>query len=118
MITHPREIQIYYNSESINDRKVIAYAKSTGYVVKSFCHKFAPSTSTGWQTLLEALKVHPKDLMNKADPYYQANIRGKDFELEGWLSVIMNNPHLIKAPIAMKGRKAIVCKTPSDIYKL
>jgi len=118
MRTHPREILIYYNSKSSSDRKLLAYAKSTGFKVKSYCHTQAPSTSTSWQTILNTLDVHPKELMNKADPYYQENIRGKEFNDEGWLSVIMNNPQLIKSPIAMKGKKIVLCHTPSDIYKL
>ncbi len=118
MKTHPREILIYYNSKSSSDRKILAYAQSTGLKIRSYCHTQAPSTSTGWQTLIKTLNVHPKDLMNKAHPYYQAEIRGKEFDDEGWLSVIMNNPQLIKFPIAMQGKKAVVCVTPSDIYKL
>ena len=118
MKTHPREILLYYNSQSSNDKKILAYAKSTGLKVKSYCHSQAPSTTTSWQTILDTLEMHPKELMNKADPYYQANIRGKEFDLDGWLSVIKNNPDLIKAPIAMNGKKAIVCNTPADIYKL
>ena len=118
MRTHPREILLYYNSESSKDRKILAYAQSTGLKIKSYCHSKAPSTSTSWQTIIEALGMHPKELMNKADPYYQANIRGKEFDKEGWLSVIMNNPNLIKSPIAIKGKKVMVCSTPADIYKL
>lgn len=118
MKTHPREILIYYNAESSNDRKLLAYARSTGLKIKSYQLGQTPSTSTSWQTILKTLNMHPKELMNKADPYYQANIRGKEFDEEGWLSVIMNNPLLIKAPIAMSGKKAVICRTPSDIFKL
>ncbi len=118
MKTHPREILILYNSESSSDRKLLAYAESTGLKIKSYCHSKSPYTSTAWKSILETLDVHPKKLMNKAHPYYQANIRGKEFDDEGWLSVIMRNPQLIKSPIALKGRKAVVCSTPSDIYRL
>ena len=118
MKTHPREILIYYNSEANSDRKLLAYAKSTGLKIKSYCHSKAPSTSTSWQTILTMLKMHPKELMNKAHPFYQSNIRGKEFNLEGWLSIIKRNPGLMRSPIAINGRKAILCETPSDIYKL
>jgi arsenate reductase len=118
MRSHPREILIYYNPNSSSDRKVLAYAQSTGLKIRSYCHTKSPSTSTSWQTILKTLDVHPKELMNKADPYYQANLRGKEFDDEGWLSVLMRNPQLIKSPIAVKGKKIVVCNTPADIYKL
>jgi len=118
MKTHPREILIYYNSESPSDRKTLAYAKSTGFKIRSYCHDQAPSTTTSWKTILSSLDMHPKEIMNKAHPYYQANLKGKDFEMDDWLQVIKKNPQVIKSPTAMKGKKAIVCNTPSDIYKL
>lgn len=118
MKTHPREILILYNSESSNDKKVLAYAQSTGFKIRSFCHSKSPYSSTAWKSVLHALGMHPKEIMNKADPYYQSNIRGREFDDEGWLSVILNNPQLIKSPIAVKGKKAMLCRTPSDIYRL
>jgi arsenate reductase len=62
--------------------------------------------------------MHPKELMNKAHPYYQANIRGKEFTDEDWLNVIKYNPSLLKAPIAIRGDKAVLCTNATDIYKL
>lgn len=118
MKTHPREILIFYNEESSKDKKLLAYAKSTGFKIRSYAHAKAPYTSTGWKLILDTLKMHPKELMNKADPFYQDNLRGKEFDDDGWLSVIKNNPNLIKSPIAMKGNKAILCNTPTDIYRL
>jgi len=118
MKTHPREILILYNSESSSDRKLLAYAESTGFKIRSYCHSKAAYTSTAWKTILETLDIHPKELLNKAHPYYQSHIRGKEFDDEGWLSVILNNPQLLKAPIAVSGKRAMVCRTPSDIYRL
>ena len=62
--------------------------------------------------------MHPKELMNKADPYYQTHLRGKDFSKENWIKVIEKNPELIKAPIAIRGHKAILCNSAPDVYKL
>ena len=118
MKTHPREILIYYNPTSNSDKKTIAFARSTGCKVRTYVHEKVNSTTTGWRLLLKTLDKHPKELMNKADPYYQANIKGKEFNMHGWLNILQNNPGLIKHPIAMKGNSAIICQTPTDIYKL
>ena len=118
MRTHNREILVYYNPESSSDRKTVAYARSVVPHVKTFSFAQAPSTGTSWQHILKALNLHPKELMNKAHPYYQANIRGRDFEDECWIKVIRKNPDLLKAPIAIRGSRAILCLTPTDIYKL
>ena len=118
MKTHLKEILIYYNPRSSSDRKTIAHAKGTGLKITTYHHAQAPSTTTSWKTILESLDMHPKELLNKADPYYQNNIKGKEFDTEDWLNVIKKNPGLIKSPIAISGSKAILCITPTDIYRL
>lgn len=118
MVTHQREILIYYNADSSADRKTVAHARSVTPHLKSYEFKRAPSTSTSWQMILTSLDVHPKELLNKAHPYYQANIKGKEFSDEDWISCLQRNPQLIKAPIAIRGQRAILCTNPTDIYRL
>lgn len=118
MKTHSREILIYYNPESSADRKTVAHARSMVPHVKTYSFAQAPSNGTSWQQILKALKCDPKELLNKAHPYYQAHIRGREFDDGCWIKVIKNNPDLLKAPIAMRGSRAILCTTPTDIYKL
>ena len=118
MNTHNREILIYYNASSSPHKKTVAYAKSVVPHVKPYDFAKAPSTDTSWRMIIKALDVHPKDLLNKAHPDYQNHIRGREFDSEGWLKILKYNPELIKAPIAIRGKKAIICTTPTDILKL
>lgn len=118
MRTHEREILIYYNPESNSDRKTIAYAQGVVPHLQTYAFDKSPSGGTSWQQILEALDVHPKELMNKAHPYYQQHIRGREFDNEGWINILKYNPAIIKAPIAMRGNRAVLCCTPTDIYKL
>ena len=101
MRTHHREILIYFNPESSNDRKTVAHAQSLVPHVRTYSYEKAPSTGTSWQQIIKSLDLHPKDLMNKAHPYYQANIRGREFNEEDWVNVIKFNPAILKAPIAI-----------------
>lgn len=118
MKTHSRELLIYYNPQSSSDRKTVAHAQGTGQKVITYEHAKTRSTTTIWKGILQALGKHPKEIMNKAHPYYQAHIRGKEYDMHGWLNILQNNPDLIRHPIAMKGRKAIMCETPTDVYKI
>lgn len=119
MKTHKREIQIYYNPESNYHRRTLAYAKSVTKHLKSYAFHQTPSTGTSWQQIIKALDLDdPKVLLNKADPYYQENLRGREFSEECWVKIIQNNTHLLKFPIAMREGRAIICTTPKAIYKL
>ena len=118
MQTHLREILIFYNAESQRDRRTVVHAKSLVTHVKSFTFDNGLKTRRSWREVLTALDIHPKELLNKAHPYYQEHIRGREFGLSSWLKVIAHNPDIIKAPIAIRGKRAILCLTPTDIYQL
>ena len=118
MKTHPREILIYYNPDSASDRKTVAYAKSVTKHIKLYSHADANVTPTLWKGIIKKLDLEPKKLFNKALPEYQNRLRGKEFNNEGWLYVIKHNPHLLRAPIAVRGDKAVLCETPTDILRL
>jgi arsenate reductase (glutaredoxin) len=118
MKTNPREILIYYNPTSSSDRKTVAYAKSISPFIKSYAHSSANCTSTIWHQLLIQLNMDAKSLFNKALPEYQQKLKGCEFDEEGWLNVLKRNPHLMRAPIAIRGNRAILCESPTDILRL
>lgn len=118
MKTNKREILIYYDPSSSNGRKTVAHAQSLSSHVRTYSFDKAPSSSTSWRQILRALDLHPKELMNKAHPYYQANIRGREFDDEDWLNVIRYNPSLLRAPIAIRGEQAVLCTSATEIHKL
>ncbi len=118
MKTNQREILIYYDPSSSNDRKTVAHAQSLVSHVRTYSFDKAPSSSTSWRQIIRALDLHPKELMNKAHPYYQANIRGREFDDEDWLNVIRYNPSLLKAPIAIRGERVVLCTSATEVYKL
>jgi arsenate reductase len=118
MRTHQREILIYYRPESSTHRQTVAHAQSLVPHVRTFSFDQAPSAGYSWQQILEALDLPPKSLLNKAHPYYQEHIRGRDFDNECWAKIFQRNPDLLKAPIAIRGRQAILCQSSTDIYRL
>lgn len=119
MRTNQRELLVYYNPDSGAHRRTVAYAQSVCRYVRAYAFDQAPSTETSWQQILHALNLDdPKELLNKAHPYYQEHIRGREFDVESWIKVIQNNPDIIQAPIAVRGRRAILCHNATDILKL
>ena len=118
MKTNTREVLVFYNPESSEDRKTVAYAHTLSRHVKAYNYASASTTEMNWRSLITNLRVHPKDLFNKAHPDYQQSIRGREFDDEGWLNILVRNPHLIRKPIAICGRRVVLCNTPTDIYRI
>lgn len=118
MKTHQREILLYYNPESGAGKRTVGHAMAISDHVRPFTFDKIPSTSTSWQQILEALHMHPRELMNQDDPEYVEKFRDKEFDEEGWLNVLRENLHLLRAPIAVRGKEAVLCERPTDIHKL
>lgn len=112
------EIQIYFNEHDSRAKKVIAYARSMSNKVQTFDIARTRGTGTIWRTILTKLNKSPKEILDKSKPYYQAHIRGRDFEDRDWIYLLMNNPWLVRSPIAIRGNKAILLDNPTDIYKI
>jgi arsenate reductase len=64
------------------------------------------------------LNLKAKDIMDKSNPYYQENIKGRDPDIDSAYYMIMNNPTLLKSPIALFKDKVVFCSTPSDVLKV
>ncbi len=115
---HPNELVIFYDPTSETGKKARAMAYSlTKHVNEVQTNKNRLST-TIWKELLGKLQLRPKDLLNRAHPEYQSKIAGNAFDDEGWLNVLSQNPNLLKAPIALKNKRAILCTRPNDVLKL
>ncbi|MEY2923930.1 MAG: hypothetical protein RLZZ337_470 [Bacteroidota bacterium] len=117
-LTKTDEIQLYLLGDCSKSKKALAYAKSLSNKVNAIDIGKTKSTGTIWKNILSKLNKSPKEILDKSKPYYQANIRGRDFEDRDWLYLLMNNPNLVRSPIAIRGNKAVILDNPTDIYKI
>ncbi len=113
-----QEIQLYIKLDCSKSKKAIAYAKSHSNNVNTIDMARTKGTGTIWENILTKLEMSPKELLDKSQPYYQENIKGRDFEKRDWVNLLMNNPGLVRSPIAVRGNKAILLDNPTDIYRI
>lgn len=118
MKTHPNELFLYYNNELSAHKQTRALAHSITNHVNETTFKDDAISKTMWADLLSMLNLKPKDLLDKSDTKYQAEIARHDFNEEDWLNILINNSGMIKDPIAVMNNKAVLCQTPQDIFNL
>ena len=118
MKMHPNELFFYYNPSHSVDKQVRAFAHAISNHVNEINIDKERITTTGWRSILDLLKLRPKDLLNRAHSDYQNHIAGKNWDDESWLQILVKYPHLLKAPIAIKRNKAVLCTTPNAILQL
>jgi arsenate reductase len=115
---HPNELFIYYNPDSSTGKQCRAYAKSISNNVNDVNYNRIRLTTTLWKEIINLLGLRPKDLLDRSKPEYQEKIAGKTFTMTGWLEVLVKNPQMLKAPIAIYHNKAVLCQKPTDILRL
>lgn len=112
------EITLLYNSNHPRDKQVIPYAMTICSKINKQDVSSMDISATMFELMVDKLGCDAKELINKADPEYQAKHRGHEYKPKMWFKAIKNNPNLLKAPIAMYKNKIVVCRNPSDVLKL
>lgn len=113
-----KELVLFYDENSYKGKQTLAYAHTITKAVNRQELSQSNLSPTIFKIILEKLNVNAKELLNKADNEYRQDVKGKEFDEEGWLNVIRKSPNLLKSPVAMYHGKAVVCNTPTDILKL
>lgn len=115
---HPNELFLLYDPKSNNGKQTKAMARSLNSHINEVdtrCERLGP---TYWKEVLNLLGMSPDDLLDKSHPEYRHKVADNTYTMNGWLDVVMHNPQLLKAPIAIFNGKAVLCCTPTDIFKL
>ena len=118
MKTPPNELWLFFNCQEDKHKKTRALAYSLANHINEIRFSEGSITKTMWADLLAMLQLRHKDLLDKSSRKYQKEIAGHNFSEEDWLNILINNPCMIKAPVAVMNDKAVFCLTPQDIYKL
>lgn len=115
---HPNEIFLLYNPKSSTGKQTKAYAMTLSNHINEIDTLHATLGPTYWKEVINMLGIIPKRLLDKSHPEYQAKVRGNAYTMNGWLDVLIHNPQLLKAPIAIYNGKAVLCQKPTDVLKL
>jgi arsenate reductase (glutaredoxin) len=112
------EIFVFYNPESDLGKKTIAYAKSIcNHVNDVPCDK-NEMTGALWKEMLYMLGMNAIDIVDQNHPVYEQKLVNSDISEDDWLTILKHEPGLLRAPIAIKGRRAVLCNNANDVLKL
>ena len=112
------ELTIIYNSNKSIDKKTLAIAQGISNNINRQDINEVRLSNTLFRLAVQKLNIQAKDIMDKSIPYYQENIKGRDPDIDSAYYMIMNNPRLLKSPIALFRGKVVFCSTPSDVLKV
>lgn len=112
------EITLIYNGSNDKDKKTLAYALTLSKKINRQDLSSVRVSDTLFELMMDRLNEAGKSVFNKADPFYQEHMRGKDLTNSEYLEYLKRKPDLLFAPVAMYHGKVVICKTPTDVLKV
>lgn len=113
-----REITILYKPDIKKDSNTYVLASQISNHIREIDVLKEKLTSTQLKEILDMLGRPVEDLIERDSDIYKKMYKDKDFDEAGWLSVLVQNPDLLRTPIVFKGKKGILIETPSNVLSL
>lgn len=112
-------INLYYHPNYINSKKCIAIANANKAAIQAIDIQKTRISQTHWSEMEELLNISVLDLVNLEHDKVVSKF-GSVPEIDEFsaLKIIQNNPEVVKAPVAIRGHKAVFAKNSRDILKL
>lgn len=77
-----------------------------------------PITEEELKDILVKLNLKPIDMVRTQEEVYKKELKGKKFNDDEWVKIIVENPKLLKRPIVVKEYKAVWGDPAEEIDKL
>lgn len=112
------ELTLLYNANNARDRQTLAMAMTLTSRINKQEINSVNISGTMFRVMVDRLQTDAKKLLNKADVEYQRLHRGSEYDPAIWLQAIKKRPELLRAPVAMFRGRAVICDTPTSIFRL
>ena len=111
-----KEITLIYHSKEHAGRQILTYAKAQNMPVHDIDLAHTKLTPSQWVGIYTKMGIEVKELINTDNPEYIEKF-GDITELSehDWLTILVHNPEILKAPIVMKGDKIVFMSNPQDM---
>lgn len=113
-----RQITFYYNPDSIVAKKTLAYLQESEVPVLTVNLLENPPTGSQWVEIARDLGVEISELILKDHPVFSSQYLNPDLSTEDWLKIMQQHPEVVDQPIAIRGEKVLLVRTPTEVLQL
>ena len=116
--TNPREVTVIYHPENRFSKQAVAYAGTLADHVKEVNLETYTMTGTSLEELAELLHLPLSELINEHSNSFQSLGIHTDMDDRDLIKVIQHNPLILKLPIIITHKKAIIAANTGEIQNL
>lgn len=111
-----KEITLIYHSGEHIGRQILALAQAENIPTHDIDLAHVKLTPTHWAELTAKMGIHARDLVNIEDPDFSQKFGHEDDLSENdWLTLLVHNPEVLKAPIVMLGDKIVIMTNAQEM---
>ena len=101
-------IKIYHNPQCKKSRAGLQYLQEKGIPFEIVEYLKKPVSAKDLAKLLAKLNLKPAEIIRTQEEYFRKTLKGKKFTDHEWISIIVQNPKLLKRPIIEREYKAVI----------
>lgn len=110
--------KIYHNPRCKKSRAGLQYLKDRGIEPEVVEYLKEPLSEEELKDLLVRIHKKPDGIIRKQEAFFKSDLKGKNFNEDEWVKILLENPKLIQRPIVVKGPKAVIGDPVSNIDAL
>ena len=112
-----KKLTIYHNPRCSKSRETLTLLTEKGIETNVIEYLKTPLTKKGLKTLLMKLNLKPIDIIRTNEDIFKKKFKGKNFEDEEWIQILIENPTLLQRPIVVDEYKAIIARPPESVLE-
>lgn len=111
-------IKIYHNPRCRKSRAGLKYLEERTTDFELIEYLKNPITEKEFEDILMKINVKPFEMIRTQEDIYKKQYKGKQFNDDEWIKIMVENPKLIKRPIIVKDYKAVWADPPENMDPL
>ena len=111
-------IKIYHNPRCRKSRAGLQYLEEKGVTPEIIQYLKNPLSEDVLKDLLIKLNKKPQEIIRIQEAIYKSDFKGKNFNDDEWIKILIEYPKLIQRPIVVKEYKAVIGDPVENIDKV
>ncbi len=111
-------IKIYHNPRCRKSRAGLQFLEDKGINPEIIQYLKDPLCEAELKDILVKLNKKPQDIIRTQEAIYKSDFKGKHFNDDEWIKILIENPKLIQRPIVAKEYKAVIGDPAENIESL
>ena len=108
-------LKIYHNPRCSKSRAALAYLQEKGLKPEVRLYLKVPYTVDEMEDVLKRMNKEPQEIIRTQEKLYKSDYKGKVFNHDEWIKILLESPQLIQRPIIVNDHKAIFAVPAEEV---